>query len=125
MPCPLRASITGNRLWGEVLIEKDLVDLPGDREPGLELADPALARISSICLVGAHALKLTTVDLLLVGPVVDGGFAGSERRSELLEARSRSSKLNHLTAHFWRVPPGHLSLSVPQDTRNPNPSIQR
>jgi len=61
--------------------QKDLVDLPGDRELYLELLDPALGRHQLDRLVGAQSLSLTTIDLVLLGPVVDRRFAIAKVRA--------------------------------------------
>jgi hypothetical protein len=42
MPCPVRASITGKRLWGQILIEENLVHLPGHHQLRLQPLDATL-----------------------------------------------------------------------------------
>jgi hypothetical protein len=110
MPCPVREAITGRGFWGEILIEEDLVDLPGDRQPGLQMTDPAFRGGQLHRLIGAQAIDLATVDLLLLEPEIDRRFAHPERRGELLDTCSSTSKLDDLTTDLWRVPAGHLNL---------------
>ncbi len=66
IPCPIRESITGKSLLGEVSLEEDLVDLSRDRQLGFQLLDPALGGGEVEGLVSAQALDFTAVDSLLL-----------------------------------------------------------
>jgi hypothetical protein len=70
------------------LIQKDLVDLPGDRELGLQLASSVPGRSELDRLTGASAIDLAAIDLLLLEPVLDRRIAHPKRRRKLLDARS-------------------------------------
>jgi hypothetical protein len=67
-----------------MLIEEDLVDLPGDSQLGLELPDAPFRGRQLDRLVGAEAVELPAVDALLFAPAIDRRIADRERRSELL-----------------------------------------
>ena len=64
-------------------------------------------------LIGAQAVDLAAIDLLLLEPAIDRRFAHSERRRELFDARSGASELDDLTTDLWRVPAGQLSSGLP------------
>src|SRR5680860_255065 len=75
--CPARSEprSPGRGFWGQILIEEDLIDLPRDGQLGLELTDPALGRGKLHRLIGAQAIDLAAIDLLLLTPVVDRRLA--------------------------------------------------
>jgi hypothetical protein len=91
IPCPVRSSITGKSLWGEVSLEEDLVDLARDCQLGFQLLDPALSGGEIEGFVGTQPGDLTAVDLVLLEPVVDGGIAHAEGGGELGDFGARSS----------------------------------
>lgn len=76
---------------GKVAFEEDLVDLARDRQLGLELLDPSLGGGELERLLGARALDLAAVDLLLLQPAIDRGVAHAEDLGELGHFRARSS----------------------------------
>jgi len=60
--------------------------------------------------------SLTTIDLVLVDPVVDRCFADPEGHGKLLDTRPGPSQLDHLTTHLRRVPARHLNLRIYRTT---------
>lgn len=108
MPCPVRALITGKSVLGSAFLQEHLVDLPGDRELGLELLDARLRRSELQGLIGTQADLLAAIDLVLLHLAVDRRLRHPERRRKLRDARSGASKLDDLTTDLRWVPAGHL-----------------
>lgn len=95
---------------GQVLLEEHLVDLPGDREFGLELADPPLRGCELHLPLSAQPRRLTAVDALLLQPAIDHGLAHPERLGQLRDPRAHSRELHDLLTHLDSIPTGHCFL---------------
>ena len=74
-------------------------DLPSDRQLGLELLDTPPRGGQLELLISRLAGFLAEVDAVLLEPVVDRRLGHPERDRQLLDARARGTKLDHLTTN--------------------------
>ncbi len=55
---------------------------------------------SEMRLISTKTSDLTTIDLLLLNPIIYRRFANLERRDQLRHTRPRPSELNHLSTNL-------------------------
>jgi len=92
---------------GQVLLEKDLVDLPGDSQFALKLADPSLCCRELHLPLGAQARLLPAVDPILLEPVIDRRLTHAEGFGKLRDPCAGARQLDELLARLDRIPAWH------------------